>query len=128
FPFLLVDRVIAWEKGQYAIGYKCVTVNDNFFPGHFPERAIMPGVLQVEAMAQLGGIALLDPADDAQKNNFYFGGVDDLRWRLPVVPGDVLFMRVDVVSVRHGMCKVKAKAYVGEKLACSGTLTLVLAK
>jgi 3-hydroxyacyl-[acyl-carrier-protein] dehydratase len=130
YPFLLVDRVLEWEYGKYAVGYKCVTINDNFFPGHFPQRAIMPGVLQVEAMAQLGGIVMIDPADAAQQNNFFFGGVDNLRWRKPVVPGDVLMMRVDVTKFnkRFGICKMGAKAYVGEDLVCEAELTLVMGK
>jgi 3-hydroxyacyl-[acyl-carrier-protein] dehydratase len=130
YPFLLVDRVLEWEYGKYAVGYKCVTINDNFFPGHFPQRAIMPGVLQVEAMAQLGGIVMIDPADAAQQNNFFFGGVDNLRWRKPVVPGDVLMMRVDVTKFnkRFGICKMNAKAYVGEDLVCDAELTLVMGK
>ncbi|KAI8109624.1 hypothetical protein M9434_000906 [Picochlorum sp. BPE23] len=130
YPFLLVDRVLEWEYGKSAVGYKCVTINDNFFPGHFPQRAIMPGVLQVEAMAQLGGIVMIDPADAAQQNNFFFGGVDNLRWRKPVVPGDVLMMRVDVTKFnkRFGICKMDAKAYVGEDLVCDAELTLVMGK
>ena len=130
YPFLLVDRVLEWEYGKYAVGYKCVTINDNFFPGHFAQRAIMPGVLQVEAMAQLGGIVMIDPADAAQQNNFFFGVVDNLRWRKPVVPGDVLMMRVDVTKFnkRFGICKMNAKAYVGEDLVCDAELTLVIGK
>lgn len=133
YPFLLVDRVLEWEYGKYAVGYKCVTVNDNFFPGHFPQRAIMPGVLQVEAMAQLAGIVMLDPqagSESEQNNNFFFGGVDGCKWRKPVVPGDVLMMRVDVTKFnpRFGICKVKARAFVGEDLVCEADLTLVLAK
>lgn len=122
--------MLEWEYGKYAVGYKCVTINDNFFPGHFPQRAIMPGVLQVEAMAQLGGIVMIDPQDAAQQNNFFFGGVDNLRWRKPVVPGDVLMMRVDVTKFnkRFGICKMYAKAYVGEDLVCEAELTLVMGK
>ena len=90
----------------------------------------MPGVLQVEAMAQLGGIVMLDPADVGSQNNFFFGGVDNLRWRKPVVPGDVLMMRVDVkkFNKKFGLCKMDAKAYVGEDLVCEAELTLVMAK
>ncbi|KAI7835759.1 hypothetical protein COHA_010337 [Chlorella ohadii] len=129
YPFLLVDRVLEWEYGKYAVGYKCVTINDNFFPGHFPQRAIMPGVLQVEAMAQLGGIIMIDPKNAAQQTNFFFGGVDNLRWRKPVVPGDVLMMRCDVTKFnkRFGICKMAAKAYVGQDLVCEADLTLVMA-
>eukprot|EP00887_Chlorella_sp_A99_P004621 scaffold4.g4621.t1 len=130
YPFLLVDRVLEWEYGKYAVGYKCVTVNDNFFPGHFPQRAIMPGVLQVEAMAQLGGIVMIDPAVAAQQTNFFFGGVENCRWRKPVVPGDVLMMRVEVTKFnkRFGICKMKAEAYVGEDVVCDAELTLVMGK
>lgn len=122
--------MLEWEYGKYAVGYKCVTINDNFFPGHFPTRAIMPGVLQVEALAQLGGIVMIDPADAKQQNNFFFGGVDNLRWRKPVVPGDVLMMRVDVskFNKRFGICKMAAKAYVGADLVCDAELTLVMGK
>ncbi|KAI3438391.1 hypothetical protein D9Q98_000823 [Chlorella vulgaris] len=130
YPFLLVDRVLEWEYGKYAVGYKCVTVNDNFFPGHFPQRAIMPGVLQVEALAQLGGIVMIDPSEAAQQNNFFFGGVEGCRWRKPVVPGDVLMMRCDVTKFnkRFGICKMAAKAYVGKDLVCEAELTLVMGK
>lgn len=148
YPFLLVDRVLEWEYGKHAVGYKCVTINDNFFPGHFPQRAIMPGerrcaalpgslgqrcrkqvgvpmpthlgvvpphhptrrpagVLQVEAMAQLGGIIMIDPSEAAQQNNFFFGGVDNLRWRKPVVPGDVL-VRAPALLCRGGALEVRS--------------------
>ena len=88
-----------------------------------------PFAAQVEALAQLGGIAMIDPKEAAQQNNFFFGGVDNVRWRKPVVPGDVLMMRVDVTKFnkRYGICKVAAKAYVGSDLVCDGELTLVLA-
>lgn len=93
----------------------------------------MPGVLQVEALAQLAGIVMLDPeagSDSAKNNNFFFGGVDNCKWRRPVVPGDVLMMRVDVTKFnpRFGICKTAAKAYVGGDLVCEADLTLVLAK
>ena len=88
FPFLLVDRIVKYEQGQMAVGLKNVTVNDNFFPGHFPQRPIMPGVLMVEALAQVGGIAMMDPDDP--KENFFFGGIDGCKFRKPVVPGDTL--------------------------------------
>ncbi|GAB4824154.1 hypothetical protein N2152v2_011200 [Parachlorella kessleri] len=130
FPFLLLDRVLEVEHAKYAIGYKNITINDQFFPGHFPQRAIMPGVLQVEALAQLGGIVMIDPADQAQQNNFFFGGVDKCRWKKPVVPGDMLMMRVDVTKFnkKFGICKMDAKAYVGQDIVCEAELTLVMGK
>ncbi|GLI69239.1 hypothetical protein VaNZ11_013814 [Volvox africanus] len=130
YPFLLVDRVVEWEKEKYAVGYKCITINDNFFPGHFPERAIMPGVLQVEAMAQLAGIVMLDPEDTAGKGLFFFAGIENCRFRKPVVPGDVLMMRAEVTKYnkRFGMVKVAATGHVGEDLVVEAELTLAMGK
>jgi len=124
FPFLLVDRVLSLEAGVRAIGVKNVSVNEPFFPGHFPKRPIMPGVLQIEALAQLAGIAMLDPS----VKDFFFGGVEGVRWRKPVVPGDTLVMEVQVKSFKKkfGIAKVQAKGYVAGKLAVEGLLTLVM--
>ena len=137
--------------GTYAIGIKNVTarahraplnpkrpcadvtapnsqINDNFFPGHFPTRPLMPGVLQVEAMAQVGGLVMLTPEVGGSKENFFFGGVDACRFRRPVLPGDVLVMKVELLKLnkRFGMAKMKAEAYVGDKLACEAELTMIL--
>jgi 3-hydroxyacyl-[acyl-carrier-protein] dehydratase len=127
FPFLLVDRVVECEFQKYAVGYKNITMNDNFFTGHFPERAIMPGVLQVEAMAQLGGIVMLDP-EAPSKEQFFFGGIEKCRFKKPVVPGDTLMMRVDVTKYnkRFGIVKMSAKAYVGPDIVCEAELTLAM--
>lgn len=97
YPFLLVDKVIAFEPGKRCVAIKKVTVNEEFFNGHFPNRPIMPGVLQVEAMAQVGGlVALQPPISEAGggKGDFFFAGVDNVKWRRPVVPGDTLVMEV----------------------------------
>eukprot|EP00879_Flechtneria_rotunda_P001688 GHRR01001848.1.p1 GENE.GHRR01001848.1~~GHRR01001848.1.p1 ORF type:complete len:207 (+),score=71.89 GHRR01001848.1:89-709(+) len=130
YPFLLVDRVVELETGRYAVGYKNVTVNDQFFNGHFPERAIMPGVLQIEAMAQLGGLVMLDPKEQDAKEQFFFGGIEGCRFRRPVVPGDTLMMRVEVTKYnkRFGIVKMSAKGYVGEELAVEAELTLAMGK
>ncbi len=103
-------------------------INDNFFPGHFPTRPLMPGVLQVEAMAQVGGLVMLTPEVGGSKENFFFGGVDACRFRRPVLPGDVLVMKVELIKLnkRFGMAKMKAEAYVGDKLACEAELTMIL--
>jgi len=95
-------------------------INDNFFPGHFPTRPLMPGVLQVEAMAQVGGLVMLTPEVGGSKENFFFGGVDACRFRKPVLPGDTLVMKVELVKLnkRFGVAKMKAQAFVGDKLAC----------
>lgn len=132
YPFLLVDKVVALEPGVRAVAVKSVSVNEPFFQGHFPDRPIMPGVLQVEALAQVGGIVMRDliqgDGDDGAKKDFFFGGVDNVRWRKPVVPGDVLFMEAEMVSykARFGIAKMKGKAYVDGKLACEADLTLVV--
>ncbi|KAF8071151.1 fabZ [Scenedesmus sp. PABB004] len=130
YPFLLVDRVVEIEYGKHAVGYKNITVNDQFFNGHFPERAIMPGVLQIEAMAQLGGLVMLDPKDQDAKEQFFFGGIEGCRFRRPVVPGDTLMMRVEVTKFnkRFGIVKMAAKGYVGPDLAVEAELTLAMGK
>jgi len=131
YPFLLVDRVLEIEQGKYAIGLKNVTINDNFFPGHFPQRPIMPGVLMVEAMAQVGGLIMLDPeasGDGGTQQEFFFAGIDGVKFRRPVVPGDQLVMRVDLTKMnkRFGIAKMKGQCFVGEELACEAELTLAL--
>jgi 3-hydroxyacyl-[acyl-carrier-protein] dehydratase len=130
YPFLLVDKVIAFESGKRAVAVKAVSVNEPFFQGHFPDRPIMPGVLQVEALAQTGGIVMRDliAGEGGEKRDFFFGGVDNVRWRKPVVPGDVLFMEATLTSykARFGIAKVSGKAYVDGKLACEADLTLVV--
>ena len=206
YPFLLVDRVLEIEQGSYAIGVKNVTINDNFFPGHFPQRPIMPGVLMVEAMAQVGGLimleggggegkillssfcfallfvllfyprrflrrvtfssfglfypllSLLDIAEldffslslsrrsrammsskphhrffkskqtGGTQQEFFFAGINGVKFRRPVVPGDQLVMKVVLTKLnkRFGIAKMKGQAFVGEELACEAELTLAL--
>lgn len=133
YPFLLVDKVIEFEPGKRCVGVKKVTMNEQFFTGHFPNRPIMPGVLQVEAMAQVGGlVALQEPVSDAGggKGDFFFAGVDNIRWRRPVVPGDTLVMEMELVSfkARFGIVKMKGKAFVDGKPAVDGDFTFALVK
>ncbi|KAF2309041.1 hypothetical protein GH714_000240 [Hevea brasiliensis] len=112
FPFLLVDRVIEYTPGVSAVAIKNVTINDNFFPGHFPERPIMPGVLMVEAMAQVGGLVMLQPEVGGSRDNFFFAGIDKVRFRKPVIAGDTLVMRMTLVKLqkRFGIAKMEGKA------------------
>ncbi|KAL8264789.1 hypothetical protein R6Q59_022919 [Mikania micrantha] len=128
FPFLLVDRVIEYNPGVSAVGIKNVTINDNFFPGHFPDRPIMPGVLMVEAMAQVGGVVMLQPEVGGSRDNFVFAGVDKVRFRKPVVAGDTLVMRMTLTKLqkRFGIAKMDGKAYVGGELVCEGEFILAM--
>ncbi|KAI3949307.1 hypothetical protein MKW98_023244 [Papaver atlanticum] len=122
FPFLLVDRVIEYNAGVSAVAIKNVTINDNFFPGHFPERPIMPGVLMVEAMAQVGGLVMLQPEVGGSRENFFFAGIDKVRFRKPVIAGDTLVMRMTLIKLqkRFGIAKMVGKAYVGGEVVCEG--------
>eukprot|EP00270_Netrium_digitus_P007474 TRINITY_DN217_c0_g1_i1.p1 TRINITY_DN217_c0_g1~~TRINITY_DN217_c0_g1_i1.p1 ORF type:complete len:243 (-),score=43.66 TRINITY_DN217_c0_g1_i1:203-931(-) len=128
YPFLLVDRVIEYSAGKSAVGIKNVTINDNFFPGHFPERPIMPGVLMVEAMAQVGGLVMLTPEVGGSKESFFFAGIDKVRFRRPVVPGDTLVMRMTLIKLqkRFGIAKMEGKAYVGKEVVCEGEFLFAL--
>ncbi|KAK9666860.1 hypothetical protein RND81_14G216900 [Saponaria officinalis] len=122
FPFLLVDRVVEYNPGVTAVAIKNVTINDNFFPGHFPQRPIMPGVLIVEAMAQVGGLVMLQPEVGGPRVNFFFAGIDKVRFRKPVIAGDTLVMRMTLTKLqkRFGIAKMEGKAYVGGDLVCEG--------
>ncbi len=123
FPFLLVDRIISLELGKRVVGIKNVSVNEPFFQGHFPGRPIMPGVLIAEAMAQVGGIlALLSVPENQGNSSLFLLGIDKMRFRQPVVPGDQL--RIIVESVRGGkkFWKMKAQAFVDQALVAEGEL------
>ncbi|XP_047336353.1 3-hydroxyacyl-[acyl-carrier-protein] dehydratase FabZ-like [Impatiens glandulifera] len=128
FPFLLVDRVIEYNPGVSAVAIKNVTINDNFFPGHFPERPIMPGVLMVEALAQVGGIVMLQPEVGGSRNNFFFAGIDKVRFRRPVIAGDTLVMRMTLIKLqkRFGIAKMEGKAYVGGEVVCEGEFLMAM--
>ncbi|KAI8027706.1 3-hydroxyacyl-[acyl-carrier-protein] dehydratase FabZ [Camellia lanceoleosa] len=134
FPFLLVDRVIEYNPGVSVVAIKNVTINDNFFPGHFPERPIMPGVLMIEnecwtrAMAQVGGIVMLQPDVGIPCDNFFFARIDCVRFRKPVVAGYTLVMRMTLVKLQKGfrVAKMEGKAYVGGKLVCEGEFFMAM--
>jgi len=122
YPFLLVDRILEVEKGKRAVGLKNVTVNEPFFQGHFPGRPIMPGVLILEAMAQVGGILLLHDFEDRHKKLIYFTGIDHAKFRRPVVPGDQLRMEVEILKLRSWTCKLRATATVEGQLAAEAEI------
>ena len=111
YPFLLVDRVVDFKKGEYLKAIKNVTVNEPFFPGHFPHRPVFPGVLMLEAMAQASGILA-----------FNFVGIDDARFKKPVEPGDQVVMEVTVLKRKRDMWKFSAVATVDGKVVCSAEL------
>ncbi|HOW27231.1 MAG TPA: 3-hydroxyacyl-ACP dehydratase FabZ [Elusimicrobiota bacterium] len=116
YPFLLIDRVDILEEGQRAIGYKCVTGNEAFFQGHFPERPIMPGVLIVESMAQTGCVILLRQPGLEGKLAFFMG-IDAVKFRKPVVPGDVVELRVVILRAGSRVGKARGEAFVaGQKV------------
>jgi len=119
YPFLLVDKVIEFEAGKRIVGVKNVSANEPQFTGHFPDRPIMPGVLMVEAMAQLGGLVCLQQPVSDGKGEFFFAGIDGIKFRKPVVPGDTLVMEMKLNKFRekYGIAKMSGKAYVDGKIA-----------
>jgi 3-hydroxyacyl-[acyl-carrier-protein] dehydratase len=126
YPFALVDRIIDFTPGKTAIGLKNVTINEPFFPGHIPQRPIMPGVLIVESMAQVGGVILtLLPG---MKGKFFaFAGIDGVRFRRPVVPGDQLVMTMELLSFkRQRIAKMQGRATVDGQLVCEGEMLFSL--
>lgn len=126
YPFALVDRILDYEPGQWAIGRKCVTMNEGFFQGHFPGQPVMPGVLILEALAQVGAVAALtEPGSEGKLA--LFGGVKNARFKQQVQPGDVLELRCELVSRRGPIGIGKATARVDGKLAATAELTFALA-
>jgi 3-hydroxyacyl-[acyl-carrier-protein] dehydratase len=127
YPFLLVDRIVSFEKGSKIVGVKNVTINEPFFQGHFPGHPIMPGVLILEAMAQVGGVyAHLAGEVDGDKVP-YFVGIDEARFRKPVLPGDILRLELTLVGVRRGIYTFAGQAFVGDKLVAEAELKATFA-
>jgi beta-hydroxyacyl-ACP dehydratase FabZ len=122
YPFLLVDAILEMEEGKRIRGVKNVTFNEGFFQGHFPGKAVMPGVLIIEAMAQTGGLLLLKEVPDRKDKLLYFVAVDGARFRRPVVPGDQLILDLEVVSWRGTFCKLQGKATVNGALAAEAIM------
>ena len=125
FPMLLVDRILELEPMKRAVGIKNVTINEQFFLGHFPGQPIMPGVLILEAMAQVGGVAMLYP-DENRGKMAVFAGMEKVKFRKPVVPGDQLKMVAELVKVRGSIGKIWAQAFVDDQVVAEGEFMFAL--
>jgi 3-hydroxyacyl-[acyl-carrier-protein] dehydratase len=130
YPFLLVDRVLAIEKGKTIKALKNVTINEPFFEGHFPHRPVMPGVLMLEALAQAAALLAFDALDSSPSDDmvYYFAGIDGARFKRPVEPGDQLILEVELLRMKAGIFKFKACALVGDDLAVEAELTCAMRK
>ncbi|WP_137938367.1 3-hydroxyacyl-ACP dehydratase FabZ [Chitinivorax sp. B] len=124
YPFLLVDRVLECEAGKRVVALKNVTINEPFFTGHFPELPVMPGVLIIEALAQAAGLLAYQTVGQEKQRNtiYYFAGIDNARFKVPVSAGDQLILEVDLVRQARNVWKFSAKAKVGEQLAAEADI------
>ena len=127
YPFLLVDAIEEMEPKKRIVGIKNVTANESYFQGHFPGKPVMPGVLIIEAMAQTGGVLLLNEVPDRDKKLIYFVAIDNARFRRPVLPGDQLRLELVVHSCRGTFCKLEGRASVNGELAAEATMMCKMA-
>ncbi|CUX25720.1 3-hydroxyacyl-ACP dehydratase FabZ [Clostridium sp. C105KSO13] len=124
-PFLLVDYIEDYEPGQYAVGYKCVTYREDFFKGHFPEHPVMPGVLTVEALAQVGAVAILSQEQNKGKTA-YFGGIQKCKFKGMVVPGDKIKLETKIIKTKGPVGVGQATASVDGKVVVTAELTFMV--
>ena len=128
YPFLLVDRILEMELGKKIVGLKNVTINEPFFQGHFPGYPIMPGVLIIEALAQVGGVLAYKSSESVEGNLVFFLSIDKAKFRKPVLPGDQLILQMEVVQARPPIWKLQGKAFVKDELVCEGELKAMISK
>ncbi len=126
YPFLLVDKIVDLSPGEKVCGVKSVTINEPFFQGHFPGYPIMPGVLVIEALGQAGGVLLLNSVENPEGKLVFFTGMDKVRFRKPVVPGDQLYLKVELDFFRRGICKMRGKALVNDVVVAEAEMTAVV--
>ena len=122
YPMLLVDRIVEFEPGKRIVGLKNVTINEPFFPGHFPDHPIMPGVLIVEAMGQVGGLLLMEAVEEPDDKVVYFMSLDKVKWRRPVIPGDQILFEVKMTSLRRNVCKMRGMGTVDGKVVAEANM------
>jgi UDP-3-O-[3-hydroxymyristoyl] N-acetylglucosamine deacetylase/3-hydroxyacyl-[acyl-carrier-protein] dehydratase len=125
YPFLLVDRIIKLEK-DFVVGIKNVTISEPFFLGHFPEKPVMPGVLIIEAMAQVGGFLLLNRVKDTENKLLFFMMIDKVKFRKPVRPGDQLRSEITMKRFRDKICVIQGKAFVEDEVVAEGEFTAMI--
>jgi len=126
YPFLLVDRIRELDPDRRIVGIKNVTINEPFFQGHFPGRPVMPGVLILEALAQVGGVLAFKSLGSVGRPVVYLTGIDAAKFRKPVVPGDILRLEVDVLKKRAPFWKMQGKAFVDAELVCEAEVTAMV--
>ena len=126
YPFLLVDRILEIEANKRIVGLKNVTINEPFFAGHFPGHPIMPGVLIIEAMAQVGGMLLMGSVKDAESKVVYFMSLDNVKFRRPVKPGDQIRFELDVVQIRGPVCKMRGVGKVDGEIVVEADMAAMV--
>jgi UDP-3-O-[3-hydroxymyristoyl] N-acetylglucosamine deacetylase/3-hydroxyacyl-[acyl-carrier-protein] dehydratase len=126
YPFLLVDRILEMEEKKRIVGLKNVTINEPFFQGHFPGHPIMPGVLIIEAMAQVGGILLMGQIEGYESKVVYFMSLDNVKFRRPVKPGDQLRFELDMIQIRGMVCKMRGVAKVDGEVVCEADMAAMV--